>query len=39
MDVLQVSGGKLEAHEHLKTLKAGDCFAGYKAQYAFPEMP
>ena len=42
----QVAEGKLEAHEYLNALKAGELhesaafterFARYKAQYAFPE--
>lgn len=46
VEVLQVSEGKLEAHEYLGALKAGELsesakfaerFAKYKAQYAFPE--
>ena len=46
IEMLQVSEGKLETHEYLKALKAGelhesaafaDRFARYKAQYAFPE--
>jgi len=46
VEMLQVSEGKLEAHEYLNALKAGelhesaafaDQFARYKAQYAFPE--
>ena len=46
VEMLQVSEGKLEAHEHLNALKAGELresaafaeqFAHYKAQYAFPE--
>jgi len=44
--MLQVSEGKLEAHEYLTALKAGELhesaayaerFARYRAQYAFPE--
>ena len=44
--MLQVSEGKLEAHEYLNALKAGELhesaafterFARYKARYAFPE--
>ena len=44
--MLQVAEGKLEAHEYLNALKAGDLhesaafaerFAKYKAQYMFPE--
>ena len=43
---LQVAEGKLEAHEYLHALKAGELhesaafaerFAKYKAQYRFPE--
>ena len=46
VEILQVAEGKLEAHEYLNSLKAGDLresaafserFARYKAQYAFPE--
>lgn len=46
VDILQVAEGKLEAHEYLNALKAGELhesaafserFARYKAQYAFPE--
>ena len=46
VEMLQVSEGKLEAHEYLNALKAGELhesaafserFARYKAQYAFPE--
>ena len=46
VEMLQVSGGKLEAHEYLNALKAGELhesaafaeqFAQYKAQYTFPE--
>ena len=46
VEMLQVSEGKLEAHEYLNALKAGelhesavfaDRFARYRAQYAFPE--
>ena len=46
VEMLQVSEGKLEAHEYLNALKAGELhesaafaehFACYKAQYAFPE--
>ena len=46
VEMLQVAEGKLEAHEYLNALKAGelresaafaDQFARYKAQYAFPE--
>ena len=48
VEMLQVSEGKLEAHEYLNALKAGELhesaafnkrFARYKAQYAFPEEP
>lgn len=48
VEMLQVSEGKLEAHEYLNALKAGELhesaafserFARYKAQYAFPEDP
>jgi len=48
VEMLQVSEGKLEAHEYLNALKAGELresaafaeqFAHYKAQYAFPEEP
>ena len=44
--MLQVAEGKLEAHEYLNALKAGELyesaafaehFARYKAKYAFPE--
>ena len=44
--MLQVTEGKLEAHEYLNALKAGELhesaafaeqFAQYKAQYALPE--
>jgi hypothetical protein len=44
--MLQVAEGKLEAHEYLNALKAGELhesaafterFVRYKAQYAFPE--
>jgi hypothetical protein len=44
--MLQVSEGKLEAHEYLNALKAGELhesaafnrrFARYKARYVFPE--
>ena len=44
--MLQVAEGKLEAHEYLNALKAGELhesaafaerFARYKAQYTFPE--
>ena len=43
---VQAAEGKLEAHEYLNALKAGELhesaafaerFARYKAQYAFPE--
>ena len=46
VEMLQVSEGKLEAHEYLNALKAGELqesaafaerFARYKAQYAFTE--
>ena len=46
VEMLQVAEGKLEAHEYLHALKAGELhesaafaeqFAKYKAQYAFPE--
>ena len=46
VEMLQVSEGKLEAHEYLNALKSGELhesvafnqqFAKYKAQYAFPE--
>ena len=46
VEMLQVSEGKLEAHEYLNALKAGELhesaafaerFARYKAQYLFPE--
>ena len=46
VEILQVAEGKLEAHEYLNALKAGELhesaayrerFARYKAQYAFPE--
>ena len=46
VEMLQVSDGKLEAHEYLNALKSGELhesaafaerFARYKAQYAFPE--
>ena len=46
VEMLQVAEGKLEAHEYLNALKAGELyesaafterFALYKAQYAFPE--
>ena len=46
VEMLQVSEGKLEAHEYLSSLKSGELqesaafaerFARYKAQYAFPE--
>ena len=46
VEVLQVSEGKLEAHEYLNALKAGelhesakfaDRFAKYRAQYSFPD--
>ena len=46
VEMLQVADGKLEAHEYLNALKAGELYesaafteryAKYKAQYAFPE--
>ena len=46
VEMLQVTEGKLEAHEYLNALKAGELhesaafaeqFAQYKTQYAFPE--
>ena len=46
VEMLQVAEGKLEAHEYLNALKAGELhesaafseqFAQYKAQYAFPD--
>ncbi len=46
VEVLQVTEGKLEAHEYLNALKAGELyesaafseqFAKYKAKYSFPE--
>jgi len=46
VEMLQVAEGKLEAHEYLNALKAGELhesaafaerFARYKAQYEFPE--
>ena len=46
VEMLQVAEGKLEAHEYLSALKAGELhesaayterFARYKAQYTFPE--
>ena len=46
VEMLQVAEGKLEAHEYLHALKAGELhesaafaeqFAQYKAQYTFPE--
>ena len=46
VEMLQVAEGKLEAHEYLNALKAGELhesatfaeqFAQYKAQYTFPE--
>ena len=46
VEMMQVAEGKLEAHEYLNALKAGELnesaafserFARYKAQYAFPE--
>jgi len=48
IEMLQVAEGKLEAHEYLNALKAGELyesaafserFARYKAHYAFPEEP
>ncbi len=48
VEILQVAEGKLEAHEYLNALKAGELresaayaerFARYRAQYAFPEEP
>ena len=48
VEMLQVAEGKLEAHEYLNALKAGELyesaafterFARYKAQYSFPEEP
>ena len=48
VEILQVSEGKLEAHEYLSSLKSGELqesaafaerFARYKAQYTFPEEP
>ena len=48
VEMLQVSEGKLEAHEYLNALKAGELhesaafserFARYKAQYTFPDEP
>ncbi len=48
VEILQVSEGKLEAHEYLNSLKSGELresavfaerFARYKAQYAFPDEP
>ena len=48
VEILQVAEGKLEAHEYLTALKAGQLeesaafaerFARYKAQYVFPEEP
>ncbi|MBQ3192563.1 MAG: Na/Pi cotransporter family protein [Oscillospiraceae bacterium] len=48
VEILQVAEGKLEAHEYLNALKAGELsesaayaerFARYKAQYVFPEEP
>ena len=47
VEMLQVAEGKLEAHEYLNALKAGELhesaafaerFARYKAQYTFPEV-
>ena len=46
VEMLQVAEGKLEAHEYLNALKAGELsesaafverFAKYRAKYAFPE--
>ena len=46
VEILQVAQGKLEAHEYLNALKAGELhesakfserFAQYKSEYAFPE--
>ena len=46
VEILQVAEGKLEAHEYLNALKAGELhesakfserFAKYQSQYAFPE--
>ena len=46
VEMLQVAEGKLEAHEYLNALKAGELeesakyserFLKYKAKYAFPE--
>jgi phosphate:Na+ symporter len=46
VEILQVAEGKLEAHEYLNALKAGELresalyaerFARYRAQYVFPE--
>ena len=46
VEMLQVAEGKLEAHEYLNALKAGELhesaayaeqFAKYKAKYVFPE--
>ncbi len=46
VEILQVSEGKLEAHEYLNSLKAGELqesvafaeeYARYQARYAFPE--
>ncbi len=46
VEILQVAEGKLEAHEYLSALKAGELeestafaeqYARYKAKYAFPE--
>ncbi len=48
VEILQVAEGKLEAHEYLNALKAGELhesaayaerFARYRAQYTFPEEP
>ena len=46
VEMLQVAEGKLEAHEYLSALKAGELqesakfserFARYRSRYAFPE--
>ena len=46
VEILQVSEGKLEAHEYLNSLKTGELqesaafaeeYARYQARYAFPE--
>ncbi|MBR3949276.1 MAG: Na/Pi cotransporter family protein [Oscillospiraceae bacterium] len=48
VEMMQVAEGKLEAHEYLNALKAGELresaafserFARYKAQYSFPDEP